>query len=134
MAGRPNYTKTQLTITRNNMKKPGTLTWIVPMLLLTGIACAQHFEQELETRYVRSLEDSLVRYELLKPLTFNLQKANVYREKENQELRMQLRIVSFSWEQEKASFAKQLEAEKRKKWKRIATGIAAGFVLRSIMR
>ena len=103
------------------------------MLFWTGIACAQHSEQELETRYVRSLEDSLVRYELLKPATYNLQQTYVQREKENQELRMQLRIMSFSGELERASFAKQLEAERRKRKRTFALvglAVVTGLLIR----
>jgi hypothetical protein len=125
---------TQPITTEKNMKKPGILTWIVPMLLWTGIACAQHSERELETRYVQSLEDSLVRYELLKPATYNLQQTNVHREKENQELRMQLRIMSFNHEIERSSFARQIKAAEKKNWKWFCKGFFLGLIGGSLTR
>lgn len=103
------------------------------MILFGGIAYAQSLERELETRYVRSLEDSLVRFELLKPIALNLEHAYVYKEKEAQSLRMQLQIMSFSIQYERASFAKQIAAEKRRK-KRVLALVGLAVVTGLLIR
>lgn len=80
-----------------------------------------------ERKYEESLLDSLVRYELLKPIAFNLQKENVQIQQEKYALQMQLRIMSFQCEQQSENFAKQIKAARRRNIRRIA--IASGIAL-----
>lgn len=110
------------------MRNAGRLTTILLLCVLrAGIACAQDTATAFSRKYEESLLDSLIRYEMLKPIAYNLQKENVQIQNEKYAVQMQLQIMSFRCEQQSESFAQQIKAERRRTRKRII--VAAGTAL-----
>jgi hypothetical protein len=89
--------------------------------------------QDLESRYEQSLLDSAINYEMLKPRYFTLSKSHEHVLKENVELLMQTRLLSFKIELIERNFAQQQEAEKRKR-RRIILVAGVIVVVREIIR
>lgn len=113
-----------------NLTKLGKNT-LLCTLLLSGTAYGQDTFQTFGQELNRATLDSAIRYELLKPMVINLQKANVQYQKENTEQGLQMRFMSFGHELEKTSFANELKAEKRKT--RTARAVAIGLALLAII-
>ncbi|MCE7061246.1 hypothetical protein [Dyadobacter sp. CY343] len=110
------------------MQKKILLTvWIA----LTGLACAkataQGSEEKLQQGYEDALLDSLINYELLKPIHHTLSKTNEFLNKqslaskaENNLLRLQLRV-------QKEHYELLLAAERKARRKRVALAFVFGF-------
>lgn len=130
MPGKSSSTTTQPHTIIPNMKTPGALTRILLLCALPlGTACAQDTATVFNHRYEESLLDSLIRYEMIKPVTFNLQKENVQLRKEKQDIAMQLHIVSFRCRQQGEIFTKNLKSERGKQAKRIGVVAVIAFII-----
>ncbi|WP_215237629.1 hypothetical protein [Dyadobacter helix] len=88
-------------------------------------AYGQLTDEILKDRFNQAVLDSAVRYELLKPLTANLQKQSLHLQKENHALSMQVQIMSFRLSTLQNIFAQQLTAERRKRRLIILIGASA---------
>lgn len=116
-----------------------TLHWkpILSALILSfglGLSqsTAQTFEELLQARYVTALQDSAVKYELIKPRMVTLQKSFGFIEQENQALKSERRFLSFQQDALKINFETSLADERKKKIKWGAAGLVLGVALKLI--
>jgi len=82
--------------------------------------------QDFETVYERALLDSAYRYELLKPVTFNLRIAYEYQTREIVAVRMQVDNMRMSASVREKEIA---NAERKRRWRLTAFSFGAGILI-----
>jgi len=116
------------------MRKLGTNTLtLLLLMLLAGTVSGQDTNLTLKQRFDQAVLDSAIRYEMLKPVVNSLQKVNEQQRKENNELRLQNRLMSFQSDNDKVLFAQQIKAVKRKTKKLVFAGVVVGLVLGALI-
>jgi hypothetical protein len=97
--------------------------------LALGTAWAQVSEAELQQNYENALLDSLIGYELLKPIHYTLTKTNEFLNKDNLALRAENSLLHMQLKMQQEQIEGLLEAERKKHRKRVAAAFGLGFVL-----
>ena len=103
----------------------------IALIVSNGLACAQTPEQEyertLQLAYENALLDSLIRFELLKPIHHTLSQTNVLLNQqalafkaENDNLQLQLAVLRDQYEAMR-------KAERKKRRKQVAFAFLIGF-------
>lgn len=105
---------------------------IAPLSLTWSPSTAQTFEELLKQKYVIALQDSAVKYELIKPRMLTLQKSFGFIEQENQALKNERRFLSFQQQELKINFEASLADQRKKKYAWGAGGVALGVLLKLI--
>lgn len=82
----------------------------------------------MQKNYENALLDSLIGYELLKPIHYTLTKTNEFLHKENLALRAENSLLLRQLQVQKAQYTALLEAERRKRLKRMAAAFGLGWL------
>ena len=106
---------------------------IVPLLLTWSPSTAQTFEQLLQAKYLTALQDSAVKYELLKPRMYTLEKSCTFTTQENIDLKNERRFLSFQQDALKINFEASLADQRKKKKKWGAVGVVVGVALAKLI-
>jgi hypothetical protein len=106
---------------------------IAPLSLTWSPSTGQTFEQLLQAKYLTALQDSAVKFELIKPRMVTLQKSFGFIEQENQALKNERRFLSFQQEALKINFEASLADQRKKKYAWGAGGVALGVLLKLIL-
>ncbi|WP_353720291.1 hypothetical protein [Dyadobacter sp. 676] len=106
---------------------------IAPLSLTWSPSTGQTFEQLLKQKYVIALQDSAVKYELIKPRMVTLQKSYGFIEQQNQALKNEQRFLSFQHEALKINFEASLADQRKKKYVWGACGVGLGVLLKLIL-
>ena len=117
------------------MRKPGTnILTLLLLILMAGTASGQNTNLTLKQRFDQAVLDSAIRYEMLKPVVNSLQKVNEQQRKENNDLRLQHRLMSFQSSNDKLLFAEELKKVRRRTKRLVFAGVVVGLVVGALSK
>ena len=101
-------------------------------IALAGLTCekatAQGSSSEFDPAYEQALEDSLINYELLKPIHFTLAKKNELLNQDNLALKVENSMLRVQLSVQKEQFERILADERKKRRKRVLLAFGLGYV------
>ena len=114
---------------KSSLPKKILLTgWIA----LTGLTCAtataQGSNNEFDPVYEQALLDSLISYELLKPIHFTLTKKNELLNQDNLALKAENSMLRMQLTLQKEQYERMLADERKKRRKRVLLAFGVGYV------
>lgn len=94
-----------------------------------GPVIAQGSEQQLDQAYEQMLLDSLINYELLKPIHFTLSKKNELLNQDNLALKAENSMLRVQLHLQKEQYERMLADERKKRVKRLLAALGIGYAL-----
>lgn len=114
---------------KSSLSKKILLTGLTALSALHfGPATAQGFSSEFDPAYEQALLDSLINYELIKPINFTLTKKNELLTQDNLALKAENGMLRMQLSLQKEQYEKMLADERKKRRKGWLTAFGLGYV------
>lgn len=128
---RRNYTAIQQSQSTHKMKSLWrlTITFALILILSYGTLFAQTTYESLPPNLTRALLDSSIRYEILKPVAFRMQKENQHLVSENLALTAARKVKDQQHAAETARLAAELKHQKKQTRNQRLTSLALALLL-----
>lgn len=118
---------------KSSLSKKILLTgWVALNGPICATVTAQGYEQQLDQAYEQMLLDSLINYELLKPIHFTLEKKNDLLTQDNLALKAENSMLRVQLRLQKEQYERMLADERKKRLKRLLAALGAGYALAKI--
>lgn len=101
--------------------------------LISETATAQQYSKEFDQAYEQALLDSLINYELLKPINFTLKKQNELLTLDNLALKAENSLLQRQLTLQKEQYERMLADERKKRRKRVLAAFGIGLAIAKIL-
>ncbi|WP_439557703.1 hypothetical protein [Dyadobacter sp.] len=110
--------------------------WILLAVIVPGRSIAQigSDKTDIDRRFFQAMQDSAMKFELLKPRMFFLQKTNEQLVKENLASKNEQRFLSFQHQAQIQKFESQLADQPKKKRRWLFVGFVGGMIIGAIIQ